>query len=66
MLGPSFGRNSWNGTRRFGIGVVNARRTRAGGEISRQKKEKAYAEDTESAEFAEKRKARRRHPTMAC
>ena len=48
------------------MGVLSARRTRAGGEISRQKKEKAYAEDTESAEFAEKRKARRTHPTMAC
>ena len=32
----------------------------------RQKKEKAYAEDTESIEVAEKRKARRMHPTMTC
>jgi hypothetical protein len=48
------------------MGVVSARKTRAGGEISRQKKEKAYAEDTESAEFAEKREARRMHPTVAC
>jgi len=66
MLAPSFGRNSWNGTRRFGMGVLSARRTRAGGEILRQKKEKAYAEDTESIEVAEKRKARRMHPTMTC